>query len=417
MIPLTNYDARTVETLALGDLLESYGGPKIALRVLKQGGAAPEFMRAMSERIKESPLTSGADALLGLDSHDTGGYSICRAIRSMMDKNYNAAGLERSISDLVVTKTGIARGGMTIPLALMARDFNVGTAAEAGNLVATAVAGQRANDPLRKVSVLAGLGATIVSGLHETVHIPRFNSSSAAAWKSEIAAAATVLETTAYVDLTPKRCAVQMTLSRQALMQATPELDVAIGRQLTAALLELIETDALNGDGTNDTPVGVRSTAGITTVVGGTDGLQLTFDHLADLEKGPDAGNCAVTANAGYVVNAATRRWLRSKQRAAGLGFVWDGGERPLLGYRAGVSNILPSNLSKGASGAVCSSLLYSSDWSQLVIGIYGGGVDLTVDHITAASTGLVKITAALYVGVGVVLPSAFSKMDDAKTA
>ncbi len=417
MIPISTYDARTVETLALGDLLEAYGGPKTALQVLKRGGAAPEFMRAIADRVKESPLSAGADAMLGLDTHETRGYSICRAVRAMMTKDYNGAGLERSISDLVCTKTGIARGGLTIPLALMARDFNVGTAAEAGNLVGMAVAGQRANDPLRKVSVLAGMGATIVSGLRETVRIPRFNSSSAAAWKSEVAAAATVLEQSAVVDLTPKRCAVQMTLSRQALMQARPELDVAIGRHLTAALLELIETDALNGDGTNDAPVGVRSTAGITTVVGGTDGLQLTFDHLADLEKGPDAGNCAVTENAGFVVNAATRRWLRTKQRAAGLGFVWDGGERPLLGNRAAVSNILPSNLSKGTSGAVCSSLLYSSDWSQLVIGIYGGGVDLTVDHVTSAHNGLVKITAAIYVGVGVVLPTAFAKMDDAKTA
>ena len=93
---------------------------------------------------------------------------------------------------------------------------------------------------------------------------------------------------------------------------------------------------------------------------------------------------------------------------------IWVGGDRPLLGYRAGVSNILPGNLEKGTSGAVCSSVLYSADWSNLVIGIYGGGVDLNVDRITLAAEGKVRITAALLVGVGVAQPAAFAKMDDA---
>lgn len=414
MQPLSIYEARSLEVMALGDLMAAYGGPALALQTLKRGGAAADFMRAMSERVKDQPLQAGADAVLGISSGDTRGYSITAAIRAMTEQNWTGAGLERNISDLVTTKTDRVPNGVYVPLGLLARDFNVGTPTQAGNLLGLAIAGDRAVDPLRKVSVLAGLGATFVSGLREQVNIPRFSSSTSAAWGSEVASATPVLEATASVDLVPKRCAVTMVLSRQALLSANLQLDASISRHLTAALLELVETDALSGDGTGDSPVGVRNTAGITTVVGGVNGVALAYDHLVDLENGPDMGNCPVSALAGYLVNAKTRKYLRKTERSMSLPETWVGGDRPLLGYRAGVSNILPGNLEKGSSGAVCSSVLYSADWSNLVIGIYGGGVDLTVDRITLAAEGKVRITAALLVGVGVAQPAAFAKMDDA---
>lgn len=418
MQPLHHADAAKLEVLALGDLLTAYGGPKLALETLKRGGDAAQFMRAIAERARSQGGVGAADAALGFDSsRDAYGYSISRMILAQATKKWDEAGLERDLSNLATTKTGNVPNGAFIPLGVALRDFNVGTASEAGNLVAATIDGNRAADPIRKASVLAAMGAMVLTGLRSTLQIPRFSSSSSAAWKTEISAASQIIESTARIELTPKRSAVQMVLSRQALIQATPALDVALSRHLTGALLELLEIDALNGDGNSGAPVGIRNTAGITTVVGGTDGAQLDFTHLADLEKGPETNNLAPTENAGFVVNAATKRWLRTKAIGTGLGYCWEGGDRPLLGYRAGTSNILPSNLSKGASGAVCSSLVYSSDWSNLVMGIYGGGIDVTVDPITAASDGLVKITAALHCGVGILRPVAFSKMDDAKTA
>lgn len=418
MQTLNQSEARIVETLALGDLLAVYGGPQLALQVLKRDQGAFELLRAVAERAKSGAAQNSADALLGFDAaRDARGYSICRLIRAQAEGRWSDAGLERDLSNLATTKTGAAPNGWYIPLGVALRDFNIGTASEAGNLVGAVIDGGRAVDPLRKASVLAGMGATILTGLRSTLEIPRFESTTAAAWKSEIGAAVAVTESTARVDLVPKRSAVTMELSRQALVQATPALDKAIMQHLTGCLLELLEYGALNGDGTNDAPVGIRSTSGIGAVVGGTDGAQLDFTHLADLEKAADLGNFPATENAGFVVNTATKRWLRTKAAGTNLPYIWTGGERPLLGYRAGVTGNLPANLSKGASGAVCSTLIYSADWSQLILGIYGGGIDLTVDRVTKAAEGKVKITAALHAGVGALVPAAFAKMDDAKTA
>ena len=416
MQPLSAIDARQVELLRMGDLLAHLGGQELALKIAKRGGNTSQFFEAIAARTRETGPTTSADAALGFDSRrDASTYSICRLIRAQAEQKWTDAGLELDLSNLATTKSGTVPNGFYVPLGIALREFNAGTAGEAGNLIGATIDGARAADPLRKASVLAAMGATILPGLKSTLSIPRFTSSDSAAWKSEVAAAGTITETTARVELTPKRSAVVMVLSRQALIQATPELDQAISRQLTAALIELLEYGAINGDGSNDAPVGIRNTAGVTDVVGGVNGSALAYDHLVDLENGPGAGNCPDTEFSGFLVNTKTRKGMRQTQRGAwSTAEIWEGGERPLLGYRAGVTNNLPSNLEKGSSGAVCSSVLFSSDWSQLFIAIYGGGIDLTVDRVTLASSGQIRVVAALHAGVAALVPAAFAKMDDA---
>jgi HK97 family phage major capsid protein len=385
---------------------------------IKRGGGVPQFMAKIAERARSLPLQATADRMLGFESARDGlGYSISRALHAAMERSWDDAGLEREVSDLSQTKTGKVPNGFFVPLGILSRDFNAGTASEAGNLIGSVVDRRADGDPLRKVSALAGMGATFLTGLSATVSLPRFTSSSSAAWGSEVAAAGEVFEETTSIELTPKRCPVTMVLSRQALIQGGESLDIAISRHLIAAVMETVERDALNGDGTSNAPVGLRSTSGIGSVVGGTDGALLTFAHLCDLEDKPAAANCRENEFSGFIVNSATRRYLRTTARGTGLDYIWDGGARPLLGHRAAVTNLMPSDLEKGASGAVCSSLLYASDWSQFLVGMYGGGVDVTVDRVTLAATGKVRITAAALVGVGSIHPQHFASMDDAKTA
>lgn len=407
------------ELFALGDMLAEYGGQRIALDVLKRGGGKAEFMSRISEKARGESLHLAADRLLGLDAARdvVEGYSLLRALRAAMERRWDGAGLEKDVSNLSTTITGMAPNGFYVPLGVLARDFNVGTANQAGNFIGAAVDGGRALDPLRKVAAVARMGATFLSGLKFTLNLPRFSSSSSAAWKGEVAAAGEVLEQTGVATLTPKRCPVTMVLSRQALIQADPALDASLGRHLVKAIMEQVEYAALNGDGTSDSPVGLRSTSGVGNVAGGTDGATVTYAHLADLENGPAVASAEETDFSGYIVNPSTRRWLRTTARGTNLPFIWDNAERPLLGHRAAVTAMLPSNLVKGASGAVCSALTYSSDWSSLIVGIYGGGVDVLVDRVTLADQGKVRIVASVLVGVGLNQPVAFSMMNDGKTA
>lgn len=406
------------EVFALGEMLAAYDGPRLAMDTLRRGGGIPEFMAKVLERSRNIPLQATADRMLGFDSsRDAIGYSISRALRAAMERSWDNAGLEREISNLSQDRTSTVPNGFFVPLGVLARDFNIGTASEAGNLVGSVVDRRPEGDPLRKVTALATMGATFLTGLSGTVSIPRFSSSSSAAWGSEVAAAGAVLEETSATQMTAKRCPVTMVLSRQAVIQGGESLDIAISRHLVAAVMEAVERDALNGDGASNAPIGLRSTSGIGSVAGGTNGALLTFAHLCDLEDKPAAANCIESEFSGFILNSATRRYLRTTARGTGLDYIWDGGPRPLLGHRAAVTNLMPSNLEKGESGAVCSSLAFSSDWSQLLVAMYGGGVDVTVDRITLAADGKVRITAAALAGVGTIHEKQFATMDDAKTA
>lgn len=420
MYPITNEDGVTqARLLALGEELAAYGGETIALDVLRKHGSVDDFMRRIAANVRDEPLHRAADRLLGIESasRDFHGYSIGRAIRAAMERDWSKAGLEKDVSNLVTTRTGLVSNGFWVSLGMLARDFNVSGTNEAGNLIGSAVDAGSRGDPLRNVSGLARLGVTYLTGLATTLSLPRFTSSSTPTFKSEVAAAGTYLTETASLELAPKRLPVTMVLSRQALIQGGPALDATISRHLIAAVMEELENQAINGDGTSDNPVGLRSTSGIGSVVGGTDGAQLTFAHLADLEDAPADANAKETEFSGFLVNAKTRRWLRTQPRGSGLPYCWDGGERALLGHRTAVSNIMPSDLAKGTSGAVCSTLAYSSDWSQFIVGIYGGGVDVTVDRVTMAADGKVRVTAVLLAAPGANVPGYFATMDDAKTA
>lgn len=420
MIPISDKNrVESFELLALGEMLPQYDGLRLAEETLRERGNVESLMRKIAAKVRAEPMSKAADRILGFDAaQETGGYSLSRALRAAYDRSWHEAGLERSISDLVTTKTGKVPNGFFVPLSILARAFSAGTPGEAGNLIAPAVAGELTVDPLRKFSALSRLGCTYLTGLDQTLEIPRFNYANDAAFLSEVAPSVQLLESTSQTVLTPKRIGVSMSPTRQALFQASRSaLDVTLGRHLVKGIFEQVEVMALNGDGTNNTPSGLRFTPGVGSVAGGADGAQLNFAHLCDLENLPGLSNVDDGEFSGYVLNSQTRRWLRTAQRAAGLPYIWEGGERPLLGHRAAVTQLMPNALAKGASGAVCSALAYSGDWSQMIVGLYGAGVDVIVDRVTAAGDGIVKITANLYVGIGFAKPAAFSVMSDAKTS
>ena len=94
------------------------------------------------------------------------------------------------------------------------------------------------------------------------------------------------------------------------------------------------------------------------------------------------------------------------------LPFIWANGDTPVNGYRVGITNNVPSNLTKGTATTICSAAFFSSDWSMSVIGLFGAP-DVTVDPYTKADTGEVKITINAFADSGVRQPGAFAKCED----
>lgn len=405
---------RIAELHTAGELFKRYGGLEIAERVIGGGGTMLDFHRAVAAHVRDTSL----DAAFGLDliERDIRRYSLSRAIAAYANPSGDprrVAPFEHEVSDEIERQTGRSHGMLMVPFSAL-RDFNVGSSTQAGALVDAQVPTEYYGDPLRNALAFARLGAMIAGGFRADFTVPRFTTDASGSFVTEVDTSSESSPATAQVTFTATRFSGYIEPSRQALQQVGA-LEGYLRRALIESAASALESGAISGDGNAPNLAGIRNTSGIGTVVGGTDGAQLTFAHLADLEGKPGTAN-APEENAGFLVNSKTRRWLRTQPRGTGLPYTWEGGERPLLGYRAAVTNNAPSNLTKGTSTSVCSSVLYGSDWSKAMIAIFGAP-GITVDTTTKAATGQARITLDLFASFGLLQPGAFAKMDDALTA
>lgn len=418
-------DSRTIATInAAGEIFRHYNGERVAREVIGAGGELVDFYRKLAPHVRgERDLDKAAG--LDLSPESVRDFSISRLACALMgqmqafgrelpnpfDRNQDA---EREMA--LASRNGRCFeqivAGNRLPWSVLARDFNAATASQAGNTIGDRLGTEYAGDALRNAFSLASLGAMmpVVSGSGFKVPVIASDVTNVA-FLGEVASATEGAPTTGMVDFAVKRVAAYVEVSKQALIQGGKALDAILSRVIFGKVRSVIEDGAINGDGTGDNPTGIRATSNINTVVGGTDGATLTWSHVTDLEYEPANDNVIESAS-GYLVNPKTRRFLKRTAKASGLDFMLTGAT--LNGHRLATSNVLPSTLEKGSSGAVCSSLIYSADWSMLMIPIFGS-VEMTVDPYTKADAGIVRLVCNVYMSAGVLQPVAFTVMNDAK--
>ena len=146
------------------------------------------------------------------------------------------------------------------------------------------------------------------------------------------------------------------------------DVESFVRNDLATVLALAIDLAAINGSGSNNQPTGILNTSGIGSVAGGTNGLAPAWSHLVDLESAVSIANADV-GTLGYLTNAKVRGKLKQTSKVSGQnGFIWEAGNTPVNGYMAGVSNQVPSNLTKGSSSGVCSAILFGN-FADLIIG------------------------------------------------
>lgn len=432
------------QLLAVGEIYSQYDGRRIAQEVARDGGGLPELHRRLGACIGREQGLRAWDRAAGLSypERDLPKFSFSRMVKNLMSvqaahampfPNQFDRNNEELIDNLKRTRNAScpelefaaavpdrARFGFGTPLpwTVLGRDFNVGTAAEAGNLVASgSKLTSSTPDPARNAMVLQRMGVLMPGGFQATFSVPTFTADQTnVGWVAESGAATEGNPTSGLVTFAPKRVASFVEVSKQAVIQGGGFIDAVLTRILYGKALQTMEDAAINGDGTGDNPTGIRSTANITNIVGGTNGAQISWSHVLDLENGPGSNSAPETDLAGYIVNTKTRYWLKKTARGTNLPYMWDGADRPVNGHRVGVTNNLPGTLAKGGSGSVCSSLVYSSDWSLAVVPIFGVP-SIMVDPYVKAATGQVRLILSIFMSAGVLMPTAFAKMDDALTA
>ena len=355
-------------------------------------------------------------AHIGMSGKEVAAYSVARAVKAMITGDWKEAGREREASEAASRQFGTGSKGILIPFDVMAsRDFTVGTSSEAGNLVATQLRPDLFVDVLRNRLALGRLGVTMLFGLNSNVDMPRKLTGSALGYLTEIGGAAETQPSTGKVTLSPKRIGGYIEFSKQAVIQSALAIEPMLRQDILSEYQVNFENAAINGSGSGANPRGIRNTSGIGAVIGGTNGLALSWDHLVDLESACANVNAEPDSSAGYLINTKTRGKSKKTLKAAGLPFIWDNGSQPLNGYRAEVTNNVPSNLTKGTSNGVCSSAIFSSNWPMLVMATFGA-VELLVDETTIAVNGMNRLILNGFVDVGCRRAADFSSMEDLLT-
>lgn len=407
-------------------------------------GIILDHLIAQGERQKrrEMDLQQAAEFGSSLDfsASDRSRYSLSRAILAAASHDWAGAGLEREASRAIAKRIGRDTAGVFIPLEMLVpqrRDYNTLTGAAGGSLVATNLLGGNFIDLLRNKCRVMQLGATVLSGLVGNVDIPRRTAAGAAQWITEGQALTASTGTFDVVSLRPKTVGSIGVLSRNLLMQGTPDAEMLVRSDMIAQIAIAIDSAAIAGTGAAAQPLGLLNMAGVGLVNGGANGAPVDFDRLIALSTVVAAAN-ADSGALGFLSNPAVLGALSRLKSTTGE-YLWAGrggmneNSAPaaavpgstasgdagfsILGYRAAFSNNVPSNLTKGTSTGVCSAVIFGN-WSDLLIGEWGVLEILPNPYASGAyEAGAVQIRAMQTIDVAVRHAESFAVMKDALTA
>jgi HK97 family phage major capsid protein/HK97 family phage prohead protease len=347
-------------------------------------------------------------------------YSITRAIMWAADGNKEFDGVEADIHRQIEKQLGRSSKGVFVPMSIRAPYVAASGGQGAGYTVDTEV--RDLITLLRNKMLTRELGATVLSGLTSNIGFPRQSAASTLYWTGENPGS-DVTESEGTLDqvsLSPKTAQATTTYSRQLMQQSSLDVESFVRNDLAAINALGLDLAAINGSGASNQPRGVLNVSGIGSVAGGTNGLAPTWAHIVTLEQLVAVAN-ADFGSLAYLSNAKVRGKLKQTQKVTTYGndFIWEKGALPgygeMNGYKAGVSNQVPSTLVKGTSGAVCSAIIFGN-WADLLIGEFGV-LELIVDPYAKKKQGLLEVTSFIMADIAVRHPESFAAMVDALTA
>lgn len=364
-----------------------------------------EFIDAADRRAAGEPISGSGDRTFDNELRQ---FSLRAAIASQVDDSAQGLdfGREREIS-AELQRRGMrpSRGGIMCPLAVFEQrtEQRVITSALPGggpgsNLVSTDHLGNQFIDILRARMITRGLGARVLSGLVGNVSIPGLKASGTAEFIAENAALTGGDHEFRSVTMSPKHVGALTEFSRNMLLQTSPDIEALIRSDFADILAQGLDRASIQGGGSNE-PTGILETASIGSFDGST--WAGVLGALEDLGvANADFGSL------GWAMNAKIQRKLRSTLKVsgdAGAGFIMDS-PTELAGYRAAVSNNVPSNLESADSPSTNdNSALIFGNWQDLIVG-YWSAVEILVNpfETTAYKKGNVQVRALLTADVAV---------------
>ena len=226
--------------------------------------------------------------------------------------------------------------------------------------------------PIQNRNVMAQAGAKFITGLVGDVQYPVM-SKGAVTWEGETATANAGEPTFTNVKLTPKRLTAVVALSKQMLAQDSVGVENAVREEIINAVNAKLESTILgDAEGSTTQPAGLLN---------GTPVSITNFAGICDLEAGLDG--VEGYGEPKYIVSPKAKAALRGMAKGAkSTQLVFEDGE--IDGTEAFcTAHLADKNLVYG-------------DFGQYVIAQWGA-IDITVDNVTLAAEGQVRLVVNCY--------------------
>lgn len=367
--------------------------------------AARKVLAIIAERGNRNPETSVA--AVGMSKREVEQYSVFRAVRAVLDKNWSKAGLEHEAHKEIQKRTNanINENTFYVPLEVQLqkaavdrnarRDLSV-AAGGGGYLVETS--NQSFIDLLRNKSVLFTMGATRLSGLVGNVNIPKQSAAATAVWlASETATATESAQTLVQVPLTPKTVGAYTEVSRLLLLQSSPDAEGLVMGDLAKVTALAADLAGLHGSGGSGQPQGIVGSSGVgstTCTTIGTDTYLKMVDFQSDL-----ANANALAGKLGYVTTPDVAKLLSAYSRFASTDTpIWNGN----------LLNAMVAGFPAMTSKQVTAGYMFFGDWSQLIVGEWGV-LAVEANPYANFQAGIVGIRALYTVDIALRYGEAFS--------
>ena len=197
--------------------------------------------------------------------------------------------------------------------------------------------------------------------------------------------------------MTPHDLAVSTEMTRRAMQQMTPAIEGVVRMDIVEGMALGIDLGGLEGSGASGQPEGCLNITGVNKPTAFA-AVNPTFAEVVAMETAVADDN-ALMGSLAYVGRTNMRGALKTTAKDSGSGlFVLEG--NTLNGY-----NYLATN-------QITDGNLYFANWSELMVGEWGG-LDLVVDDSTAAASNGRWIRAFKTVDFGIRHPVSFCYNND----
>lgn len=232
-------------------------------------------------------------------------------------------------------------------------------------------------EALYNFTVLERAGANFYNGLIGNAKIPTMSRINFG-FKTENGAADNVTPTTGKASLTPQRLTGKVIISKQLLNQTSEDLERRLRLNISKAIAQAFEMAVL-GYGTSPHNGIMYNATGVTDAA-------LSYDTVLALAESIYTGNMRPT----FIVDPGAARLLKQKPRLTygNSAIMADGmvDDEPTF-----ITNSLVAAAS-GVKGAIA-----CADFSRLHVGTWGDLLDITVDNVTLADNGEIKLVLNYY--------------------